>query len=95
MSDKPKESKIWTQTRVKLLTHVWTMEKEKSAEKIAEMLSGPDHTFSANAVIGKVHRLKLPLRGEARPKTRGPRKKRDVSSRSDLPQDEAMKIKKN
>lgn len=50
-------SKFWNKTRIKRLTALW--DEGHSAGVIAEELG-----TTRNAIIGKVHRLKLPKRGE-------------------------------
>ena len=51
----------WTDERVELLRKLWS--EGLSASQIAAQLGG----VSRNAVIGKVHRLKLSSRGRATP----------------------------
>ncbi|WP_039759300.1 GcrA family cell cycle regulator [Bartonella queenslandensis] len=51
----------WTYERVELLKKLWS--EGLSASQIAAQLGG----VSRNAVIGKVHRLKLPGRGKTAP----------------------------
>jgi GcrA cell cycle regulator len=72
MSDDPdvvnyvKPVSLWTEERVARLRHLWDL--QWSCSKIAADL-GPD--VSRNAVIGKVHRLRLPARGK-KPKPTDP-----------------------
>ncbi len=58
----------WTDERVELLKKLWA--EGLSASQIANQLGG----VSRNAVIGKVHRLKLSARGRASQKTPRPKK---------------------
>lgn len=51
----------WTEDRVELLKNLWA--EGLSASQIAAQIGG----ISRNAVIGKVHRLKLSSRGRATP----------------------------
>ncbi len=64
----------WTDERVELLKKLWS--EGLSASQIAAQLGG----VSRNAVIGKVHRLKLSSR--ARPTSTAPRVKKTVRSPS-------------
>ncbi len=78
----------WTDERVELLRKLWA--EGLSASQIAAQLGG----VSRNAVIGKVHRLKLSSRGRAapaqnrqkKPKPAGPKAPRPVSSPRSVPQ---------
>jgi GcrA cell cycle regulator len=58
----------WTDERVELLRKLWS--EGLSASQIAAQLGG----VSRNAVIGKVHRLKLSSRGRATPAPRSQKK---------------------
>jgi GcrA cell cycle regulator len=58
----------WTDERVELLRKLWS--EGLSASQIAAQLGG----VSRNAVIGKVHRLKLSSRGRAAPAPRSQKK---------------------
>lgn len=58
----------WTDERVELLKSLWA--EGLSASQIAAQLGG----ISRNAVIGKVHRLKLSSRGRAAPSQPRPKK---------------------
>lgn len=58
----------WTDERVELLSKLWS--EGLSASQIAAQLGG----VSRNAVIGKVHRLKLSGRGRAAPAAARPKK---------------------
>jgi len=58
----------WTDERVELLKKLWS--EGLSASQIAAQLGG----VSRNAVIGKVHRLKLSSRGRASPAPRSQKK---------------------
>ena len=58
----------WTDERVELLKKLWS--EGLSASQIATQLGG----VSRNAVIGKVHRLKLSGRGRASSATPRPKK---------------------
>lgn len=62
----------WTDERVEMLTNLWA--EGLSASQIATQLGG----VSRNAVIGKVHRLKLSSRG--RTPSNQPRHKKTVRS---------------
>lgn len=65
----------WTDERVELLKNLWA--EGLSASQIAAQLGG----ISRNAVIGKVHRLKLSSRGRAAPQSAVPKKPaREASS---------------
>ena len=59
---------MWTQSRVMLLTVLWA--EGCSASQIAARLNCG---ITRNAVIGKVHRLKLPARATRLPARRRPR----------------------
>lgn len=58
----------WTDERVELLKTLWA--EGLSASQIAAQIGG----ISRNAVIGKVHRLKLSSRGRATPQPSRPKK---------------------
>jgi len=51
---------VWTAERVALLKRLWL--DGVSASQIARILSTPEQKITGNAVIGKVHRLKLQQR---------------------------------
>ncbi|MEX0404382.1 GcrA family cell cycle regulator [Aquibium sp. LZ166] len=78
----------WTDERVELLRKLWA--EGLSASQIAAQLGG----VSRNAVIGKVHRLKLSSRGRAapaqtrqkKPKPAGAKAPRAASSPRSMPQ---------
>lgn len=58
----------WTDERVEMLKQLWA--EGLSASQIAAQIGG----ISRNAVIGKVHRLKLSSRGRATPQPARPKK---------------------
>lgn len=58
----------WTDERVELLKNLWA--EGLSASQIAAQIGG----ISRNAVIGKVHRMKLSSRGRATPPAARPKK---------------------
>lgn len=78
----------WTDERVEILRKLWA--EGLSASQIAAQLGG----VSRNAVIGKVHRLKLSSRGRAapaqtrqkKPKAVGPKPARPASPPRSMPQ---------
>lgn len=58
---------LWTEEAVKLLTELWS-NSDVSAAHIASRLTYKfGAVFSRNAVLGKIHRLKLPPRRQAYP----------------------------
>src|SRR5262245_51676016 len=63
----------WTDERTEILKQRW--DQGRTLSQIADELGG----ISRNAVIGKVHRLDLPKRGQAAsmPRSAKPRKKRE------------------
>jgi GcrA cell cycle regulator len=65
----------WNDERVELLKKLWS--EGLSASQIASQLGG----VSRNAVIGKVHRLKLSSRGRAAPQQARPKKSTASSGR--------------
>jgi len=62
----------WTDAQTQLLKRLW--KEGKSASQIANNLGD----VSRSAVIGKVHRLKLPSRGRAASAPRGQKKTKDL-----------------
>ena len=68
----------WTDERVELLKKLWA--EGLSASQIAAQLGG----VSRNAVIGKVHRLKLSSRGRA---TASPARQKKTAAGSELSQE--------
>ena len=75
LQNKTEKDVSWTDERVELLKKLWA--EGLSASQIAAKLGG----VSRNAVIGKVHRLKLSGRAKA-PKTASPKVKRPTAPRA-------------
>jgi hypothetical protein len=53
--------KYWNEERCDVLRHLWA--EQWTAVEIAEALNEmfPGYTVTRNAVVGKVHRLRLPM----------------------------------
>ena len=71
----------WTDERVELLRKLWS--EGHSASQIAAQLG----SVTRNAVIGKVHRLKLSSRGRSTAAPARPKKTAQATSRSPWAQD--------
>lgn len=67
----------WTEEKTELLKKLW--EEGLPASQIAERIG----SVSRNAVIGKVHRLKLSARGRATSAESKPNKAEDIASAAD------------
>lgn len=81
----------WPQEAREMLVSMWT--EDYPASRISAALEAAGHNFSRNAVIGKAHRLNLPLHvRQATPRAAVPRKVRPYKTSEALRERERLRM---